>query len=138
MLYVHCRGGHGRTGAPNHTKTFVNSIQTLSSELRFLHPIPFGGTICALLLAKLYGLPAREAMARAQLYHDVRQQPVFCAEGYEETLDGSSCLILFPSQRQQVLRLLGEAVVLDRACSGLYGPGASKYRPEIMARWQEL
>ena len=27
---------------------------------------------------------AAEAMARVQLYHDVRQQPVFCAEGYQE------------------------------------------------------
>eukprot|EP00913_Durusdinium_trenchii_P026617 g24973.t1 len=113
VLYVHCRGGHGRTG-----------------------------TICALLLAKLYNISAAEAMARAQLYHDVRQQPVFCAEGYQETNDGSSCVILFPSQRQQVIRLLraegtGTAVVLDRASSALYGPGASKYSLELMTSWQE-
>jgi len=111
VLYVHCRGGHGRTG-----------------------------TICALLLAKLYNISAAEAMARTQTYHDVRQQPVFCAEGYKETNDGSSCVILFPSQRQQVLRLLRASVppvVLDRACSALYGAGASKYSPELMASWQE-
>lgn len=81
-------------------------------------------------------------MARVQLYHDVRQQPVFCAEGYQETKDGASCVILFPSQRQQVLRLLRDSAAqappqLDRACSALYGPGASKYSAELMASWQE-
>ncbi|CAJ1327988.1 unnamed protein product, partial [Effrenium voratum] len=111
VLYVHCRGGHGRTG-----------------------------TICALLLAKLYNLSAAEAMARTQLYHDCRKEPVFFSEGYEETKDGSSCVILFPSQRKQVIRLLrGGApdVVLDRACSALYGPGASQYSAEAMASWKE-
>lgn len=64
-----------------------------------------------------------------------------CGRGtMQETKDGSSCVILFPSQRQQVLRLLREtaaAVVLDRACSAMYGPGASKYSPELMASWQD-
>ncbi|CAJ1414652.1 unnamed protein product, partial [Effrenium voratum] len=98
------------------------------------------GTICALLLAKLYNLSAAEAMARTQLYHDCRKEPVFFSEGYEETKDGSSCVILFPSQRKQVIRLLrGGApdVVLDRACSALYGPGASQYSAEAMASWKE-
>ncbi|CAE7596047.1 BHLH140 [Symbiodinium pilosum] len=110
VLYVHCRGGHGRTG-----------------------------TICAILLGRLYKLSPAEAMARTQVCHDVRQQPVFAAEGYQETKDGSSCVILFPSQRQQVIRLLrGEAVVpvLDRASSAAYGPGASKYPVEKMMEWQ--
>lgn len=110
VLYVHCRGGHGRTG-----------------------------TICAILLGRMYKLSAAEAMARTQVYHDVRQQPVFAAEGYQETKDGSSCVILFPSQRQQVVRLLrGEAAgpALDRASSAAYGPGASKYPVEKMVEWQ--
>ncbi|CAE7844688.1 unnamed protein product, partial [Symbiodinium microadriaticum] len=112
VLYVHCRGGHGRTG-----------------------------TICAILLGRMYKLSAAEAMARTQVYHDVRQQPVFAAEGYQETKDGSSCVILFPSQRQQVVRLLrGEAAgpALDRASSAAYGPGASKYPVEKMVEWQGL
>ncbi|CAE7573343.1 Cdc14b [Symbiodinium natans] len=110
VLYVHCRGGHGRTG-----------------------------TICAILLGRMYKLSAAEAMARTQACHDARQQPVFAAEGYQETKDGSSCVILFPSQRQQVVRLLrGEAAVpaLDRASSAAYGPGASKYPVEKMMEWQ--
>lgn len=109
ILYVHCRGGHGRTG-----------------------------TICAILLGRLYGLGAPEAMARTQLYHDVRQQPVFAAEGYEETHGGSSCVMLFPSQREQVSRLVPAsfAPVLASALSSVYGPGASEYDEVTLAQWQ--
>lgn len=60
---------------------------------------------------------------------------------FQETKDGASCVILFPSQRQQVLRLLRDSAAqaapqLDRACSALYGPGASRYSAELMASWQ--
>lgn len=111
-LYVHCKGGHGRTG-----------------------------TICAILLGRLYSLSAKEAVARTQLYHDARRQPVFCADGYRESPDGSSCVILFPSQREQVFRLLPSTEVLakpglDRALSTKYGHGASKYSEEAMESWQ--
>lgn len=50
IIYVHCRGGHGRTG-----------------------------TVCTLLLGRLYRLSSAEAMVRVQRCHDARQQPVFCA-----------------------------------------------------------
>eukprot|EP00746_Dinoflagellata_sp_MGD_P105183 gnl/MRDRNA2_/MRDRNA2_43740_c0_seq1.p1 gnl/MRDRNA2_/MRDRNA2_43740_c0~~gnl/MRDRNA2_/MRDRNA2_43740_c0_seq1.p1 ORF type:complete len:743 (+),score=141.05 gnl/MRDRNA2_/MRDRNA2_43740_c0_seq1:95-2323(+) len=118
VLYVHCRGGHGRTG-----------------------------TVCALLLARLYSLSAIEAMQRVQLYHDTRMQPVFCAEGYEALAeDGEGCVVLFPVQRQQVLRLVQttatamapEASDLVRASSSKYGPGASNYDESTMKRWFEL
>jgi len=114
VLYVHCRGGHGRTG-----------------------------TICALLLGRLYDLKAPEALARVQLYHDSRQQPVFYAEGYQELPDGSGCVALFPSQRAQVMRFLGAAVPagpvdLTRAQSSVYGEGASKYDESTMQEWQDL
>lgn len=109
--YVHCRGGHGRTG-----------------------------TVCSLLLARLYNLSAAEAMARIQLYHDARKQPVFCASGYQELKDGSGCVVLFPPQRAQVLRLLRgdevpEPVDLTRAQSTVYGKGASKYDETVMREW---
>ena len=80
VLYVHCRGGHGRTG-----------------------------TVCALLLGRAYGIGAAEAMARYQWYHDTRQQPVFHAEGYALNTSaggGASCVALFAEQRQQISRLL--------------------------------
>lgn len=112
ILYVHCRGGHGRTG-----------------------------TICALLLAGLYNLDAPEAMARIQFYHDTRSQPVFCADGYQALPDGSGCVVLFPSQREQVLRLLGGVSPdgppdLSRAQSSVYGQGASNYDEQTMQDWQ--
>merc|ERR1719272_1615103 len=46
VLYVHCWGGHGRTGI-----------------------------VVCLLLAVLYGLPASEAFKRVQGYHDCRIEP---------------------------------------------------------------
>lgn len=118
ILYVHCRGGHGRTG-----------------------------TVCALLLARLYGLTAVEAMQRVQLYHDTRVQPVFCAEGYDGLgEDGEGCAVLFPVQRQQILRLVVEGPNktpqqtsdLVRASSSKYGAGASQYDENTMRRWFEL
>ena len=71
-LYIHCRGGHGRTG-----------------------------TVCSLLLGRLYGIGAAEAMARYQWYHDTRAQPIFAAEGYALNTSangGESCVALFPEQ----------------------------------------
>lgn len=47
MLYLHCWGGHGRTG-----------------------------TLVCIMLHLMYGLDAIEAMARCQLVHDLRQCPV--------------------------------------------------------------
>ena len=133
----------GVTGAPaTRRHRFFKQIKPPKASERASEEPPEAhfdalGTICALLLAKLYELSGAEAMARAQLYHDVRQQPVFCAEGYEETKDGSSCVMLFPCQRLQVQRLLREPLQLDRACSVAYGAGASKYSPEVMAEWKE-
>ena len=43
VLYLHCYGGHGRAG-----------------------------TVASLLLAKIYGLAANEAMEHVQKYHDTR------------------------------------------------------------------
>lgn len=117
VLYVHCRGGHGRTG-----------------------------TICALLLGHLYGLSANEAMARMQRYHDVREQPVFAAEGYADGENGS-CIALFPVQQEQVIRLLSGAAAqvedgvpivpaaLERGDSSRYGAGASALTKEEIKQW---
>ncbi|CAK0840418.1 unnamed protein product, partial [Prorocentrum cordatum] len=120
VLYVHCRGGHGRTG-----------------------------TVCSLLLGRLYGLGAPEALARTQLYHDTRRQPAFYQGEYRETADGSSCVILFPCQREQVLRLLpasrpsappagAPAPALQRALSAEYGAGASVHGREVLESWKAL
>jgi hypothetical protein len=48
VMYIHCHGGHGRTG-----------------------------TIAALLLGRLYGLGASAALELYQHLHDTREQPVF-------------------------------------------------------------
>eukprot|EP00300_Choanocystis_sp_HF-7_P000115 c10099_g1_i1.p1 GENE.c10099_g1_i1~~c10099_g1_i1.p1 ORF type:complete len:1245 (+),score=232.27 c10099_g1_i1:42-3776(+) len=71
VMYIHCRGGHGRTG-----------------------------TICSILLGRMYGLSAREAMWRVQAYHDVRERAVFVAKSdYEFPA-------VFPNQIEQIRRLL--------------------------------
>lgn len=114
VLYLHCRGGHGRTG-----------------------------TICSILLGKMYGLSADEAMARYQRCHDARAQPVFAAEGYTGSAEGS-CVALFPPQREQVSRLL--AVVapemlppeLTRGVSEKFGKGASSLSQQELARFKTL
>eukprot|EP00747_Dinoflagellata_sp_TGD_P077557 gnl/TRDRNA2_/TRDRNA2_159640_c1_seq1.p1 gnl/TRDRNA2_/TRDRNA2_159640_c1~~gnl/TRDRNA2_/TRDRNA2_159640_c1_seq1.p1 ORF type:complete len:786 (+),score=169.28 gnl/TRDRNA2_/TRDRNA2_159640_c1_seq1:70-2358(+) len=117
VLYVHCRGGHGRTG-----------------------------TVSALLLGHLYaGLSATEAMTRVQLCHDTRVQPVFASEGYEDLVDSEGCAVFFRPQREQVQRLLADAASsssmpppaldLQRASSAVYGPGASAYDERVMTRW---
>jgi uncharacterized protein (DUF1810 family) len=64
VLYVHCHGGHGRTG-----------------------------TICSLLLGKLYGLSGEDALKWFQRLHNMRLAPIFTAP-------------LFPPQINQVKRLL--------------------------------
>jgi hypothetical protein len=75
-LYVHCWGGHGRAGI-----------------------------IVCLLLARLYGLPAKEAFKRVQKYHDCRVEPQQCRS--PQTI----------VQRDQVRRLLQKW-----AESGVYAP----------------
>ena len=81
VLYIHCRGGHGRTG-----------------------------TICALLLGRLYNLPADAALARVQAYHDTRHNPVFTAQ------PGTPAAALFPPQIEQVRRLLLSPVIRPCLC----------------------
>jgi len=113
-LYVHCRGGHGRTG-----------------------------TVCTLLLGELYpGLGARRALAFAQWAHDRRAQPVFAACGlykqdaHAEEVPLLECAVmLFPCQREQVQRLLGTSgePVAARTSSDEHGRGASAYEPLILA-----
>ena len=77
-IYIHCRGGHGRTG-----------------------------TLVSLLLGLCYGLDGPTSLATYQCLHDLRQRPVFASNaGYEPGTDGGCCVALFPEQRQQVLRLL--------------------------------
>ena len=152
-MYIHCRGGHGRTG-----------------------------TICALLLARAYGLSASEALTRYQWYHDTRKQPVFAADGYAQLGGGgdgaASCVALFPIQRQQVERLVkrrgwrgrssagapedeGEPLPpqeqgarqslasatcevaapppgVSRGLSSRYGAGASKYDEATLRGWESV
>jgi hypothetical protein len=47
VVYVHCWGGHGRTG-----------------------------TVVAVVLGLLYGISTREALERTQMYHDIRRVPL--------------------------------------------------------------
>lgn len=54
-LYIHCRGGNGRTG-----------------------------TIAAILLAYLYGLDAETALTKVNSYHKLRREPIFSAPETEE------------------------------------------------------
>jgi len=114
VLYVHCRGGHGRTG-----------------------------TVCALLLGALYGLDATESLARCQFFHDARVQPVFYAESYDG-INGDGCILYCEPQREQVVRMLGtqpgavsSEALPDRASSDEYGPGASAYDEATMRWWRE-
>ncbi|KAG8461589.1 hypothetical protein KFE25_001193 [Diacronema lutheri] len=123
-LYVHCRGGHGRTG-----------------------------TVCALLLGELYPqLGARRALAYAQWAHDCRAQAVFAAPELraldQAALDAcpstESAAMLFPVQRAQVERLLGEGAgapassvpAAQRAASVEHGFGASRYPSLLLERWR--
>lgn len=71
VLYVHCHGGHGRTG-----------------------------TICSLLLGRLYGLSGEDALSWFTRLHNMRASPVFTAP-------------LFPAQITQVKRLLDGSTDLD-------------------------
>ncbi len=131
VLYVHCRGGHGRTG-----------------------------TVCSLLLGLLYELRGGHALALYQALHDLRQQPVFAAAGYEVSADGRSCVALFGEQKAQVLRLLPSAdapaaaaaweaaagaeeeaaavagLPPHRSASEEYGAGASAYSAEALEAWK--
>lgn len=66
VLYVHCHGGHGRTG-----------------------------TICSLLLGRLYGLNGEEAISWYTRLHNMRSAPIFSEP-------------LFPPQVNQVKRLLDD------------------------------
>ena len=135
VCYVHCRGGHGRTG-----------------------------TVCALVLGLAYGLDGPTALATYQALHDLRAQPCFASTGYEATEDGRSCVALFPVQRAQVMRLLrpvhvpaalptavpaaaaaaaaptAEAAaagvpILQRSLSDVYGRGASRYPESTLREW---
>ena len=144
VLYVHCRGGHGRTG-----------------------------TVCSLLLGLTYGIRGPRALVTWQALHDLRQQPVFAARGYDLTPNGASCVTLFEEQRAQVLRLLPSADAADaadaweaaaaaasatgamtaaataaatataggplppaRGASEEYGRGASAYSADVLVRWR--
>lgn len=62
IIYVHCRGGHGRTG-----------------------------TVCCLLLGQLYRISGAEALIRIQRFHDTRKIYVFSASGEIPPLPGSLC-----------------------------------------------
>ncbi|KAG1665777.1 hypothetical protein FOA52_002872 [Chlamydomonas sp. UWO 241] len=66
VLYVHCWGGHGRTG-----------------------------TLIAIMLGRLYGLPYASALRHTQLLHDARKEPLGVRSPQT------------PVQREQVRRLLG-------------------------------
>lgn len=148
-VYVHCRGGHGRTG-----------------------------TICSILIGLAYSLDGPKPLLTYQALHDLRAQPTFAASDYAPTDDGASCIALFPVQRQQVLRLLGvqaegetiageraaadaaseAAIVAAEACmqtteapgvgraglapsrglSDTYGAGASKYDEAVLRETKAL
>ena len=126
VLYIHCTGGHGRTG-----------------------------TVCALLLASAYNLGAQESIGRVQAYHDTRQTPVFrapynrvCSRDSRGTHqephrcwslpEPDDCVALFPIQRQQVQRLVGQGLLNRRHDaaddSGLLEP-ADDEEKEVEIAW---
>jgi len=132
VLYVHCRGGHGRTG-----------------------------TVCSILLGALYNLDGPAALSTFQALHDVRAQPCFATHDYTVTPSGKACVSLFPEQREQVLRLLGSSCAAGAAdeedagagvgdeaplapptaskssLSETYGSGASKYDEDVLVEWRQ-
>jgi len=121
-LYIHCKGGHGRTG-----------------------------TIISLLLGTVYpNLGAMRAMALAQWAHDCRVQPVFAGpsrwpgahDAAMATCD-DHVTMLFPVQVAQVHRILAcpsdsNVPMAERASSDAFGKGASAYDEDLMQRWQAL
>ena len=109
VCYIHCRGGHGRTG-----------------------------TVCALLLGLLHNLDGPAALAHFQALHDTRKMPCFAAAEYTPSADGRSCVALFEVQRAQVLRLLAPASTppIARGLSGAYGRGASQYDEVTLVEWK--
>ena len=67
VLYLHCWGGHGRTG-----------------------------TVVCLMLHLIYGFSARECMTRCQKTHDLRQYPVQVGSPQTKTqCDQVVCVYLF-------------------------------------------
>eukprot|EP00965_Chrysotila_dentata_P238277 6202398-Pleurochrysis_carterae.AAC.1 len=80
VIYLHCRGGHGRTG-----------------------------TIGSLLLGLVYSLSAPFAMVMWQALHDSRQRPCFCAPHYNVANYGEVAVTLFKIQQKQVLRILSRS-----------------------------
>jgi hypothetical protein len=91
-LYVHCWGGHGRAGI-----------------------------IVCLLLARLYNLPAKEALKRVQKYHDCRIEPQQCKS--PQTL----------VQRDQVRRLLKKW-----SESGVYKPMVIQYEAVLKSAFPAI
>ena len=81
VLYVHCRGGHGRTG-----------------------------TVCSLLLGLALELSGPEALALYQALHDCRAQPVFTSADYAPD-EASAVALFPPQREQVVrlLRADGDA-----------------------------
>ncbi len=132
VVYVHCKGGHGRTG-----------------------------TLVSVLLGLIYGLDGPTALATWQALHDTRRRPCFAAKDYAPSEDGRSCVALFEVQRAQVIRLLqrcGGAVEAAEAAAETapasagatpttptaqkqlsleYGLGASRYAPGTLEEWAE-
>lgn len=101
-VYVHCKGGHGRTG-----------------------------TVCSIVLGLAYSLDGPRSLLTLQALHDLRMQPTFAASEYDPTDDGASCIALFAVQRQQVLRLLGveaegEASAGDKATADAASEAAAE------------
>ena len=79
--YLHCRGGHGRTGKLPCTVTRAFRCLRLSSYSLSPTDRPgmecfalLSGTVAAILLARLYTLTADDALRYVQLFHDTRQQ----------------------------------------------------------------
>ena len=131
VIYVHCRGGHGRTG-----------------------------TLCSLLLGALYRLDGPTALLCYQAMHDTREQPVFAARHSTAPSDPTqtkdmlaTCVALFHVQKKQVIRLLDpsplvsahapeaadasvEPPAVDRSLSDVYGRGASKYDAQVLSEWK--
>jgi len=112
VFYIHCRGGHGRTG-----------------------------TVCSILLGAIHSLAGQVALCTFQCLHDLRAQPCFHGHGEPRDLSFVTALFDV-QKAQVCRLLGGDAEVApaplcpQKDLSAMYGQGASKYDEETLQEWQ--
>ena len=98
VIYLHCWGGHGRTG-----------------------------TLVCIMLHLMYGLDPQESMARCQLVHDLRQCPVVVGSPQTQTQRDQVTRVIHKLMTQTSYNrrtLSGDGSMLQRESSGGRGSGS--------------